>query len=547
MTGPADVSPSATGPPRLARGATRAHRLHCTAPRGMGRSGAAGQIYALVLAAVVIGGPLMWALTDALATHRELGSALVGAPSAGTLGLSETGVGLGLLLLAPAALGAVVGCAFGLPLPRAFELRMVFDSPRPRGGFVRSRVWPWVLGAACVGAAVGCACWAAGWPGAAAWVPCTAAAGTAAPAGAAVCAVARPRVSTVVAVSLGVGVTAGLALLTERVGAVGTSPATEPANAHAALVLGTIAGVLCAIQAAAIMLPVRLLRVDEAAACQRVLRRTAAAVGLAVGDAGAARAALGETPRPPDPSPLFGTAPTREGKRSGRLVPAGFWHLVGTHLVSARRRPIACALGMLAAAGAIGCLLLTPVVGEGLLWLPLGGFAFLASGAQRAFDAAMVQAAHSGTESLFGIPPGWQLAAALFVPVLIAVTTVGLSSVAALVLDREGIGPWAVPPGSPAVANPVRAGLLIAPLCALRLRGLLAPPLPPSLVEPIPTAIGDIAGVRVLVWMLQDPLLLVVFALAVSAAWPSSTGLTVLSLVALLYASLTCRRRVRSA
>lgn len=162
-----------------------------------------------------------------------------------------------------------------------------------------------------------------------------------------------------------------------------------------------------------------------------------------------------------------------------------------------------------------------------------------------------------GASALLPFAPVGVLARHLVVPAFLSIAVCAASAwgAAALAdrlfsgvgLDGNGFGVTGLD-GATGLVVAIAVGAITGLFAvALRLLGALKGPLPQRLLAPIPTPVGDIASVNVLVWNLDGPILALaigaLFALILTSA-PAYLPVALIAVLGLLLA--WCRARVRS-
>ena len=407
---------------------------------------------------------------------------------------------LPLLVLLWAGCGGVLGAVWAPILPPMFTLRTVLDSPQPRTRLLRGRALAAAGAATALGALFGVCVASAGvgsggvW-GAVAWVALFAATGLTVAAACTFASLASAKTLT----WAGTGLAAGIIALGALVPPLSAAPAVGR-GAALALALALSAGLAVAQLPLCAHLP-------ERTVLARTLRRTRLIRGAVIADPVAVRHALNEAPnRVGSVLPRRRRLPNsaRVGRAVGKTAPGSLWPGLPQRLralrVSASRRPVTLILTLVCAALAIVSLVSAPALGQNLLWVSIMAFSLSAFWSLRLFDAGVTQAAHSWDQTLSGLSPAAELAASMLLPAILLLVIAG----GAVAL---GLWLWGARTGS------VLAPLILLPgILGLRVWSLFAPPPPASLFTPIPTALGDLAGVRVLGWVAQGPLSILVFA-----------------------------------
>ncbi|MCQ9367709.1 hypothetical protein NQ038_04815 [Brevibacterium sp. 50QC2O2] len=494
------------------------------------------RVYLLLMLVAVVGAPSYLGMLG-----------LVRARLAVLAGLAQLSEPLAPALLAGcAALGLSLATRGGLQAPGAFRLATLLDSPRARSSWLLPRLlWP-VAGVAAltcllcsIPAAAGAGAWWTAW--ALLLISGTTLASLVCAAG--VLVARRTLLSALgaawalTAVLTAVALSGGFA--SARFGAAsGFAAALGWAWAGPVVFASTVACALgCVLAAGALVGALR--HLDESALLERCGAASAWRGAMLTGDPVAASLACAEAPVHLARLPRDGRGGRRNTAHRSTafaLLRAALPRVRATGL-GALRRPQSLLLAGVAALGAGLALGTTGLVDERLLWLPLSCFVFLASWARAPFDAALSAAARVQESDLSGLPPALEFTAVLAVPFLL---------LALLTL----LGTWApaivgLIPGSGALLP--RAILMVPALVGLRVRGLLAPPLPLSRLASIPTAFGDMQGLRVLSWVLDGPLRLGLLAACAALAWSHPLILAALAAALAYYAWFGVHRRVRSA
>lgn len=213
-------------------------------------------------------------------------------------------------------------------------------------------------------------------------------------------------------------------------------------------------------------------------------------------------------------------------------------------IVRAPGRSLA-ALVVVAGSGALWMQALAPYPGGApdLLRAALGGAAaFLACslGAQPWCRGIATAAAGSASPPLLPASPAKQLAAHLIVPASLGVVLAAAGAAAVLGIAADAaapIGDGSVPTDGGALGWAVASAALFGALAVLlRLVAVLKGPIPMKLLAPIPTPVGDAAGINVLLWTLDGPLSALVLGAILGPVWAS--GIAGSPLVALVVSAL---------
>lgn len=433
------------------------------------------------------------------------------------------------LAAAAAGLGLSVTAGPGTLRLSRFRLAVLLDSPRSRSRWLAPRIWvPVALACAVVAliASIPLAAGAGQW-----WIPwlillpLLAGLFAAAAALGQLCSGRMLLTAQIVAWGLAILLSAG-ALCSAATGLgwpanqpppiVGILEVLSRAIQASTPVAAAASATVIAVVAGAVLFPRLLRRVDERALLERADRVQAASTAVLTGDS----AQLGRA--------LVGW-PAHAGRlgRTPRHLPALRLRL-RAHLLGAVRRPHSLVPAGVAALAAIACLVLTAHVPQGALWVPVTLFMATASAAIRPFDQALGHGLSAGFTGLSGLHPAAEAALALALPGLLLALIVAVACVAA-----SGTGLHAV--------------LLVPAVVALRVRALFAPPMPTDRLVSLPTAAGDMQGLRVVLWLIDAPLRIGLLGVAAGLAWQSMPVLAALGLGAAGYAAFAALRRIRCA
>ena len=253
------------------------------------------------------------------------------------------------------------------------------------------------------------------------------------------------------------------------------------------------------------------------------------------GDLAAAAAAYRPHPRRPVPRSAIGAA---------RTLPLLF---LRRDLIGAVRTPVRSVLGVVTLLLAIG--LIIWAVPSGGPWITIAlafGLGHLGMGVWSDGFRHTVQA--SAAPPLYGVSDEQLMALHALLPIVI-VFTLGLGAgLIALVLSNLGAvgalssGLWALPAVVPAIILAV-AGLLFT--IVVRAYDAAKPPMPVSVMTPIPSPMGDLSGMSIALWQADALLIAVVLPTAITALVLSAGWLGLLLYVpASVLLLLGARRRV---
>lgn len=199
--------------------------------------------------------------------------------------------------------------------------------------------------------------------------------------------------------------------------------------------------------------------------------------------------------------------------------------------VGAARTPgrLLAALAALVAAGVLLLIASLPGAAVGVLGCLAGLLAFaglgpLTDGIRHAADVA-------AGASLYGIGDGWLLASHAAFPAVVAAAVLVLVAIVGAAL-LAGPGLLAV----------LQAGMLGALALLARVAGALKGPLPPALLTPIPTPVGDLAAAARVLWSVDTLLLAAGAGFGVALLIPAPP---LVALVAAILLALTATRWLR--